>query len=445
MFISIATRIKYLFGKRNIKDYCTAFQNNAYFRMDGSVTPCSANCENVFGRYPEMSVKEIFEGKQRTELIKQFNRGEIPSGCYNCSKNLKNNNYKSASFQNYNKRYKKKLFPVTVEFELSNHCNLKCIMCNSTYSDQHSNISEASNNIIYDDEFVNQLIPYMSNFRSSSFKGGEPFLISIYYQIWDKLILMNRKNRISVTSNGTILNKNIKDVLSKGKFHINISIDSLNQQNFENIRKNATFKVFKNNLDYFIRYSKQKKTSFNTCVCIMSNNYLDIIDIFKYANANDFNVYLNFVEVPKELSLRYLTKEELQKIVQYFENSKPSFKFLKGFTNSQVYNSMINQLKIWMNEDKESEVQLDKPLSSVDAVYQQLVLAKETIVLKKINDIVLHFESTNNSSKMIEALGYYSVEKLYSILHELNTEELISFIDNAIFKFSIKEMKNKEN
>ena len=50
----------------------------------------------------------------------------------------------------------------------------------------------------YDAAFVKQLEEFIPHLEEVKFYGGEPFLIEIYYEIWEKIMELNPKVRISV-------------------------------------------------------------------------------------------------------------------------------------------------------------------------------------------------------------------------------------------------------
>ena len=53
------------------------------------------------------------------------------------------------------------------------------------------------------------------------------------------MIELNPKCKISLQSNGTILNEKIKSILQRGNFHIGLSIDTLDPMRYEKIRSGA--------------------------------------------------------------------------------------------------------------------------------------------------------------------------------------------------------------
>lgn len=337
-------------SKPNLNDCCYAPAGNLYFKVDGKVSCCSSGASNVVGIYPIQTLNEIVNGLNRQNLIRDFRNGIIPSGCKDCYQNIQNNNKKASRFQIYNKFSCNINRIVSAEFELSNHCNLKCIMCSSYFSDQHAINSGEVNQSVYDQNFISELKAYIPGIKTLNFKGGEPFLIDLYYDIWESVNTINPQIVNSVTTNGTILNNRVKEALSKGRFNINVSIDSLEKENYEKIRKNASFEVFSKNLRYFIDYCKLHGTSFTSCSCIMSNNYHDIPAIFEFANRNNFSVYMNYVEQPEQLSIKYLNKNDIVDIIGYLKKQMPKFRFFSDRQNRSSYSAMITQLELWANQ-----------------------------------------------------------------------------------------------
>ena len=65
----------------------------------------------------------------------------------------------------------------------------------------------------YDDDFITQLEEFIPHLEQAFFVGGEPFMIEIYFKIWEKIVETNPSCMISVQTNGTILNQKVKALL----------------------------------------------------------------------------------------------------------------------------------------------------------------------------------------------------------------------------------------
>ena len=432
------TRIDKIFRKislkKELKNYCFAPDNNIYFRVDGFVTMCCTNFKNILGKYPAQSLSEIINGKTRKELQDVFAKGKVLSGCEYCFDKLCNNNPAAATFQVYKKHYGKSASPVTAEFELSNHCNLKCLMCNEKFSNQHIISSKIEKSIVYDKSFVTELEPYIPFLKRASFKGGEPFLIDLYYDIWESIIKINKNTIISVTSNGTMLNERVRDILSRGKFDVNISIDSLVKENFEMIRQNASFEVFRKNLDYFLNYCKIKRTNFTSCTCIMTNNFQDVPAIFRFANEKKFTMFINYVEHPLHLSLKHADKSVLAEAIRILHEKRPPFGFISNKKNLQIYNAMIKQLENWYLEQPSVEKITNE---KIDNVLDQVVLnTLRNKFIKNFSSYYNTFECVEENNIFIQQLKKFTqaYEKVLLYAVDPQITDYLQSIDDESFK-----------
>ena len=54
-------------------------------------------------------------------------------------------------------------------------------------------------------------------------------------------MFLNPKLKINIATNGTVYNKQVRTILDKCNIHLNISIDSLDKENYESIRINGDF------------------------------------------------------------------------------------------------------------------------------------------------------------------------------------------------------------
>src|SRR5690606_6216470 len=105
--------------------------------------------------------------------------------CSVCKTNVENGNHVSVLSKLYDYNYEVQEYPAVMEFELSNKCNLECVMCkgelSSTIRKQRDKLPPL--NTPYDSTFVEQLKEFIPHLKEAKFLGGEPFLIDIYYEI----------------------------------------------------------------------------------------------------------------------------------------------------------------------------------------------------------------------------------------------------------------------
>jgi hypothetical protein len=167
----------------------------------------------------------------------------------------------------------------------------------------------------YDEEFVRQLEPFIPHLRDARFLGGEPFLIGIYYRIWEMILRLNPSMDVAITTNATILNDRIKSVLERMPSHIVASVDSLDRDSYERIRVNADYDRMRANLEYFIGYAERMNTEMALAVCPMRYNWREIPAIVRFCNDRGLRVYFNTVINPGDATFMYMCRDELQEVV----------------------------------------------------------------------------------------------------------------------------------
>jgi MoaA/NifB/PqqE/SkfB family radical SAM enzyme len=301
---------------------CHAPSRSLYFDIHGNATSCCFNRSYILGKYPENSVGDIINGEKRIFLQKELGRQNFLYGCQHCLKLVEEGNYEGVEARLYDGLKNQGFTPSEITFELDNNCNLECVMCHEGFSSSIAK-SKGTEKIIppYDDKFIEQLKPWIKNLKVAKFLGGEPFLIKIYYRIWDLIIKENKTCKIHLQTNGMILNDKIREYLHKGNFYIGVSIDSLQKEKLENIRKKSDFDIVKKNLDEFINISRKRKTHLNISVCPMQQNRYEIPEIVKFCNEKKVFIYLNHVYT-EGFTLSELNEEELLELLNYYKSIK---------------------------------------------------------------------------------------------------------------------------
>lgn len=158
------------------------------------------------------------------------------------------------------------------------------------------------------------------------FLGGEPFLVPVYYEIWDKIIKLNPAATVNITTNGSILNDKVKEIFNKiPNLNITVSLDSVNPDTYAFIRRNGKLQKVLNNIEFFINNSRKVGIS----VCPMIQNIYEMHDIVQFCINKKLNLYFNEVvgtlktnsknehyNLP-EVALSTVTSEEKEKIIKY--------------------------------------------------------------------------------------------------------------------------------
>lgn len=333
---------------------CNAPFKSLRFSQSGNVLACCFNRGFSLGKYPENSLHDIWFGDKVSNLRKYIDHNDLTLGCNECSRRIQNKYFAlSGAYQyDYLSDYPKNKYPTMLDFEISNTCNLECVMClgenSSSIRSNRDHLPACQQH--YDENFVEQLKEFIPYLNEARFSGGEPFLIPLYYKIWEMISEMNPNTRISILTNATILNDKIINLLSKGNYNVSVSFDSLNKDTYEKIRKNADFNTALKNLEYFQTYSKNNNIVFNLNVCPMRYNWAEIPSIVRYCNEKEISLIMHTVTFPPSESLWALGSSKLKEILSILE--KENFDKNGGVSdkNLLVYHQFIRQIKNWINE-----------------------------------------------------------------------------------------------
>ena len=202
----------------------------------------------------------------------------------------------------------------------------------------------------YEDTFVEQLVPFLPNLKDAKFLGGEPFLIPIYYKIWEKIAEHNPNINVHITTNGTVLNQRVKSILEKLNCGIVMSIDSIEKDTYEKIRVNGRLETVMKNFEYFLEYTRRKKTWLTFAVCPITTNWKEMPGMVEFCNRKGINIFFNTVFQPFELSLRSKSQNELEEIIHCYKQQKLPVENYLERQNRDCFLDLTNQLNKWLSD-----------------------------------------------------------------------------------------------
>jgi len=332
------------------KHLCHAPFKSLRFTLSGKATVCCFNRQHTLGTYPQDSIREIWFGKKAEELRNNMKKDDLNLGCQYCKHMLENKEFESVKSKMYDHLpVNNHGFPVQIEFELDNTCNLECVMCNGDNSSSIRKNREKRKpySSPYGKNFINEIQEFLPYLHQSSFIGGEPFLIPLYFDIWEKIIELNPQSTINVTTNATILNDKVKSILEQGFFEFSVSLESLKFERFEEIRKNADLNVVLHNLDWINEYCKRKGTSICVWICPIKRNWDEIPQMIKYFGDRGIPVHLHTVWFPPEHAIWNLSTSKLHEIVKYYnEIQLPTISETEKKNNDR-FKELIKQVHTW--------------------------------------------------------------------------------------------------
>jgi MoaA/NifB/PqqE/SkfB family radical SAM enzyme len=338
------------------------------FDQSGRVTACCYNRFFVLGTYPGQSVREIWTGERAQALRQAFLRDAEVPGCELCFHQLASGNFAGALMRNFD-RYSGEAgygpgldmaAPRILEFEISNTCNLECVMCSGHWSSSIRANREKLPPLRspYDHAFVAQLEEFLPSIAGAKFLGGEPFLIERYYEIWESIRRLNPGARLSITTNGTVLPARARDLLEDLRADIVVSLDGITADTYEAVRKNARFDDVMGHLEYFIAYTRRRGTQATLAVCPMTHNWRELPALLQFCERRQLNLYFNTVTRPAESSLASLAPAELADVVAVLEAASPG-----GAGARAQWDSLLSQLRAW----REEKLELERRCAEIEA------------------------------------------------------------------------------
>jgi MoaA/NifB/PqqE/SkfB family radical SAM enzyme len=341
--------------------FCHAPFTSLYFEQSGHALVCCYNRTHILGVYPKDSLQDMWLGSKAQELRELMKVNKLPSGCDFCHSQFSSRNFGGLLARQFDgladppgsgSDSLTQIMPKVIGFEISNVCNLECKMCNGYFSSSIRENREKQPPLPfpYDDGFVTQLEPFIPYLKQAKFLGGEPFLIDLYYKIWEMIARINPSINVSITTNGTVLHKKAKSVLEGMRCHIIMSIDSIERSNYERIRRNARFDKVMEHFQYFREYTSRKNTSITFAFCPMQQNWWELPHIVDFCNKQNIGIYFNTVTWPPETALNQLNDSDLQEVVDYLETKTPKCDDDVSTSNVSRYLDLVSQIKSYRKD-----------------------------------------------------------------------------------------------
>ena len=315
--------------------FCYVPFNSLTFSFQGKVYACTYNREILLGCYPLNSLEEIWSGEEAEKLRGHMRHNDLEYGCQHCKyffDKKKFSNLKPFVFDKY-ADIDRMSYPRVMEFELSNECNLECQMCSGEVSSsiRKNRDKLPAINMPYDEKFIGQLEPFIPHLKEAKFFGGEPFLISIYFDIWERMLEINPGIQFFVITNGTHWNNKIKSLLERGHFDIAISIDALDKEKLQQIRRNANYEKLIENIHRFNEYALRNGRRISLSFTLQKDNWQEFPRMIAFCNELKAIIYVSYLEWPIRYAISDLTASELK----YIKDTLEGYEFPNGTSYEQ--------------------------------------------------------------------------------------------------------------
>ncbi|MDD3264036.1 MAG: radical SAM protein [Candidatus Nanoarchaeia archaeon] len=199
---------------------------------------------------------------------------------------------KSVFFEINNIGKERMPLPWFIQLEPTTKCNFNCEFCTrKTYSEEDKN-----NDLKL--ELVKKIIKENKNLKFIKYQGMGESLLNLNNQEIIKFIRKNNINLSIITNGSLLINKNMRDFLLNNFKNITISVDSVNKEEFESIRKGGNFNNIVKGIKSLIeeRNNNNNKVKIRTSFVISHKNYKNIpnyIQFFKKINIDE----IGFAEI----------------------------------------------------------------------------------------------------------------------------------------------------
>ena len=425
---------------------CQAPFTNMYIGHHGVITACCYNTTQTLGVWPFKTLTEIWWGAKAEKFRKALQNYDLSHGCDICYRQLMARNYDALKAGQFNQnKANQNGFPSSIEFELDNKCNLGCTMCNENFSSVIAhNKGLKAYHTPYDEGFIEQLKPFIPYLQDAKFYGGEPFMIKIYYEIWEMIQQVNPPCRINIQTNGTIMNKRVEKLLEKPFIHFNISIDSLKKEVYESIRVGAEYEVTMRNFNHFLEYSRKHRTHLGISSCMMQNTVREAPDFIRFCNERDIQIYFHTVVQPEEMSIKNMSKTELQSILRYLKEQKFDPKTVTQKGNVHHYGDFVKQVAYWLSQKNVQEKNPSiKPVKNWEEFFQRITEACISVYgeesgIKKAKQFKIRIDSLINSGvitheeRVFEQVKYEDLSSSIHRIVDLSVEELKRMYQSSV-------------
>jgi MoaA/NifB/PqqE/SkfB family radical SAM enzyme len=322
------------------------------------------------------SFDEVYNSEQFKDLRNKMDNGIVHKGCEDCFNGRINyregmnymffqNDFELLENMNINKDYTSDEI-LYLDLRLSNLCNFKCRMCNSSYSSSwadeldtlkigHQKISKIKTNWIQPIE--NQI----DKIKFLYLAGGEPFIMSETFELLDRIKDRKSEIRLFVNTNLSNLKYKSTDILDEimGFDRINffVSCDGFGDVG-EYQRTGFNTDKFKSNLrELLLRIRGVEKIELSMIYALSAINVFHVFDYLKILkdefDLSDDVINFQFVNSPWYYSVASGDGTFKSEVIEFItKNMEPCGDKLKAQLNNFITFIKTNNKDVDINQSK---------------------------------------------------------------------------------------------
>jgi len=306
---------------------CVLVNKGIFLGPAGNISPCCLSTYS-FGNIKETSLEKAFVSKQAKLFRKNYYRGQLDKDCDNCITNKINHRV----FSNQKYINNNSIFLEHAELNLSNTCNLQCIMCGPMSAHKWAKaLGETHWNFNLNKEQCIAVAQTLKNVKTIVLKGGEPFYHGYIDNFFEELLKINPSVNINILSNGTNWKDNTLDILNKfpNKPSISISLEAIGdlykyirggEYSFEDVLSNIDKAKSKGIITNFLQFASTI-SFWNMDVWIEQHHKL-IQVMNNELKIPDIDISIDYVRHPISSSIYLKKVNHRTKIFNNIQNNK---------------------------------------------------------------------------------------------------------------------------
>jgi MoaA/NifB/PqqE/SkfB family radical SAM enzyme len=369
----------------NNKTFCIVPFVHSCIHTNGDITLCcisreksefnikNSNIDQWWNSEYLKSVRQrLLDGEELTECTACY---ELEQQGFSSQRHQKNLEYKIPHPKYANKvinylGYDNLESPIDIEIELTNLCNLKCIMCNETESSAILSENKKLKIAVYDqseftwdDETIDK-IKNLFNVQETkliNIRGGEPFMVpQIKNILLNSVVTGSSKNiKLHISTNCTKFDQEWVEILDQFKeIRMMCSLDAVDQLS-EYIRYNSDWNIIKENIKLM---QSIKNVNVVVNATVQNINLLGLDQLITWCQKENLFLLLNILQNPRYLQIDVLpaqlheqaldllvkTKTTLSnpEIVSNLDNLINVLKQIKSVHGSQYWDDFLNDINL---------------------------------------------------------------------------------------------------
>ena len=206
-----------------------------------------------------------------------------------------------------------------LRLSVTDNCNLRCIYCMPEDAKNESD----NNNLTIDEYYRTVEIFARLGIRKVRITGGEPLIRKGIDELIGRISTIPEIEEIAITTNGLLLERYLDKFIESGVTSLNISIDSVNKENFNKITRGGDLEKVTGSL----RKARDNgmEVKLNT-VIIRGVNDHEILDLVRFAIEN--HVDIRFIELMPIGCARNLKGIKCEEIIEILKGD-PGLRIVK--------------------------------------------------------------------------------------------------------------------